>query len=488
MSGGTVLEKISASTRGRLAREKERVSEAALRSRVPAAREPLDFAAALAEGGLRVIAEVKRASPSAGAIAEGLDPVATAEDYAANGAAAVSVLTEPEFFGGSLDHLAAVRAKVGLPLLMKDFLIDEYQLLQARVSGADCVLLIVALLGEERLRRMLAAARRLGLSALVEVHTGAEMEAALGCGARIIGVNNRDLKTLRVDLDVSRRLAARAAGRDVTLVCESGIRTRAEIEELFRIGYKAFLVGTHLIKSGSPGRALAELLGTESPMARVKICGLTRPDDACAAAELGAWAVGLIFAPGSARRVSVEAARRVTALLPEKVLRVGVFLDQPEAEIRRVDRELGLDLIQLHGAETNLLCRTLGPERCVKAVFLGGEEGVERALRCEAGYLLVDRPRTSPPAGAVDWGLSGRLAAKRPRTLLAGALTPANVGEAVRQVRPWGVDVSSGVERSPGVKDERKLRDFFAAVRRPYGDIEAPRAAEGREGGGEGNR
>jgi len=178
--------------------------------------------------------------------------------------------------------------------------------------------------------------------------------------------------------------------------------------------------------------------------------------------------VGFIFAPASPRRVSIAAAKRAAAGLPASVLRVGVFFEQDEEAIRRTQREAGLDLLQLHGAGSVRLCRALGEERCIEAVSLQDPSGLAAARRRKAEYLLIDRPRsgkTASPTAAVDWTLAAGLARTRPKTLLAGALSPDNVGDAIRRVRPWGVDASSGLEISPGVKDPGLIRGFFAAVR-----------------------
>jgi indole-3-glycerol phosphate synthase len=259
-----VVDKIIAATRARVEREKRRMPIDLLRTMNIEPRPPLDFAAPFREDGLRVIAEVKLATPSEGEIGKNLDPLDVANAYARNGAAAISVLTEPEFFQGNLDYLARIREDVSLPLLMKDFLVDDYQVMQAWVYGADCVLLIVSVLGRDGLHDLLRAARELDLSALVEVRTEWEMETALKEGAALIGVNNRDLRTLKTDLDVSKKLACYAGRDGVVLISESGIRTREEMEVLRGLGYRGFLVGTRLIKSGRPGAALAELLGREA--------------------------------------------------------------------------------------------------------------------------------------------------------------------------------------------------------------------------------
>jgi len=210
-------------------------------------------------GRYRVIAECKRRSPSKGILREAYDPPAHARAYEAAGAAAISVLTEPTFFDGALEHLQAVRAAVALPLLRKDFIVCEYQLLEAAACGADAVLLIVGALDQGELRRMIVAAAGLRLSSLVEVHDEGELQRAIDAGAAAIGVNSRNLRTLQVDPDVLDRLAA-SLPADVTAVAESGIRAHADLERLAAAGYHAFLVGERLIVQPDPGAALRELV------------------------------------------------------------------------------------------------------------------------------------------------------------------------------------------------------------------------------------
>ena len=207
-----------------------------------------------------VIAECKWRSPSRGVLTEYYDPVAIAGQYERGGAAAISVLTEPTFFDGALEHLTAVRAAVATPLLRKDFLVDDYQLLEARAAGADAILLIVAALSQEELSGLQRRAWDLGLAALVEVHDERELERAVDAGARLIGVNNRNLRTLAVDTDASYRLAAlMPAG--VTAVSESGLKTRLELERLAAAGYQAFLIGERFMTDPDPARAIADLIG-----------------------------------------------------------------------------------------------------------------------------------------------------------------------------------------------------------------------------------
>lgn len=206
-----------------------------------------------------IIAEVKRASPSRGLIREDFDPVAIAMEYAASGATAISVVTEDRFFQGSLDYLRAVRRAISLPLLRKDFVVDAYQIAEARSSGADAILLIAAILTLSQLRDLHEQAQALTLDALVEVHNEAELDDALEAGARLVGINNRDLHTFEVDLAVSERLLRRVPS-GVLAVCESGIGGIEDLRRLEKAGSRAFLIGETLMRAPSPGAKLAELL------------------------------------------------------------------------------------------------------------------------------------------------------------------------------------------------------------------------------------
>lgn len=208
----------------------------------------------------RIIAECKRRSPSKGILREDYEPARHARDYEEAGAAAISVLTEPTFFDGDPQHLADVRQAVDLPLLRKDFIVSEYQLLEAVALGADAVLLIVGALDNHDLKRLLRSAASLGLAALVEVHDVAEMDRALEAGARVVGVNSRNLRTLTVDLDVLDVVGARLPD-GIVAVAESGIRSPADLSRLSAAGYDAFLVGERLIAQADPGAALRELCG-----------------------------------------------------------------------------------------------------------------------------------------------------------------------------------------------------------------------------------
>jgi len=262
----SVLDAILVRTRGRVAAERERRPPGASHPAVTQAPPVRPFAEALARSGrTNVIAEHKRRSPSRGAIREDLAPADVARRYEAAGAAAISVLTDEPFFGGRMDHLVQAREAVALPVLRKDFVLDPWQVWEARAAGADAVLLIVAALTDAELRGLLGVAREAGLDALVEVHDRPELDRALAAGSRIVGVNNRDLKTLAVSLQTALSLAP-AIPDDVVAVAESGIRTSADLVRLRDAGFDAFLVGERLMSAPDPGEALRELIaGAEPP-------------------------------------------------------------------------------------------------------------------------------------------------------------------------------------------------------------------------------
>ncbi|MFO7172401.1 MAG: indole-3-glycerol phosphate synthase TrpC [Bacillota bacterium] len=270
-----ILERILAAKAEEVARARAAVPLAEVRAAAAAAPPPRDFAAALARPRhlgdrpgavpVAVIAEVKRASPSRGVIRRDFDPAAIARAYARAGASAISVLTDAPFFQGHLDHLRAVRQAVDLPLLRKDFILDPYQVYEARAAGADAVLLIAAALGDAGpIRALRELAEDLGMAALVEVHTPAELEMALAAGARIVGINNRDLRTFETRLETTLELAGQVPP-EVLLVSESGIRTPEDCRRVAAAGARAVLVGEQLMRQPDPGAALLELVGAGRP-------------------------------------------------------------------------------------------------------------------------------------------------------------------------------------------------------------------------------
>jgi indole-3-glycerol phosphate synthase len=261
---GSVLDDIVAGAREDLARRESSVPLGELRARLADAPPPRDPMPHFRASGSSVISEVKRRSPSKGALADIPDPASLAQAYARGGAAAISVLTEERRFGGSLDDLRAVRAAVETPILRKDFIVEGYQLVEARAAGADLALLIVAALDDDALRRLHDEATELGLTVLVEVHDEAEAERAVTLGAQLIGVNSRDLKTLEVDPDVFGRLAPQLEGHAV-LVAESGITGVADVERFVSQGAGVVLVGEALVRDGDPEAAVRAMTGVTAP-------------------------------------------------------------------------------------------------------------------------------------------------------------------------------------------------------------------------------
>jgi indole-3-glycerol phosphate synthase/phosphoribosylanthranilate isomerase len=369
------------------------------------------------------IAEFKRRSPSAGDIS----PAARVEDvvpaYETGGASAVSVLVDAAF-AGSLDDLRAARAATGLPLLAKGFFSTEDHLREVREAGADAALLILRDLDDGTVARLMAAAETIGLDTLVEAHDEDELERATRLGARVIGVNARDLGTFRIDRRAQLELVAQAP-RDRVVVAESAIHTRAQAAAAELAGANAVLVGTSLMRAIEPGAKLRELLSR--PL--VKVCGLTRQEDVHAAVAAGADLCGFIFAEGSPRRAAE------VLPVPETVLSVAVFVGEPE--------ERGTDLVQLYAREE-------GTVRARDAVLLRDGERVAR---------VADLPWEGEDPD--HW----RKARGDDRLVLAGRLGPHNVREAIRAVDPWAVDAASQLESAPGVKDHEKVRAFVREAR-----------------------
>jgi indole-3-glycerol phosphate synthase len=387
------------------------------------------FADALRSPGLAAIAEVKRRSPSAGDLRPAADPAFLARDFERAGAAAVSILVD-ERFGGSFDDLRAARRATRIPLLAKGFFSTRAQLEDARAAGADAVLLLLRDLGDTAAHELTLVASELGLDALVEAHDEGELERGLSLGAAVIGVNARDLSTFAVDrraqLDLIARLKRTGAGvkaRDMVVVAESGIESRAQGAAAELAGADAVLVGSALMRAPDPAAELAKLIGR--PL--VKVCGLTRAEDVAAAADAGADLAGFVLA---------ESPRRATEPLPipETMLSVGVFVGEAD--------DLGTDLVQVYPEEDG--------HRARDGVLLRDGEEVARVLDLP---WLADDDGHWRRAGGIDG-----------RVLLAGGLGPENVGAAIRAVRPWCVDASRSLESAPGIKDHARVRAFVDAA------------------------
>jgi indole-3-glycerol phosphate synthase / phosphoribosylanthranilate isomerase len=446
-----VLGEIAAAKREELARRLGGVSLDALRAGAKPSRRSL--AEVLAQPGARFILEIKKASPSEGAIRPGADPAALARGYAGV-ADALSVLCDRAYFGGSLDDLAAARGEFDGPILAKDFFIDPRQVVEARIAGADAVLVMLSLLDDGQALEIIAEARRFGMDALVEVHDEAEMRRALALGVPLIGINNRDLKDLSIDLSTTERLAPFAADR--LLVSESGISTRADVERLApRVD--AFLVGSSLMRSANPAQAARELV-----FGRVKTCGLNCGPDLRAARP--AAFTGFVFVPGSPRQVSADEAGPLAGTAHRSgMLPVGVFRDAPLHMVADTAARLDLHAVQLHGREdaeyVGALRREL-PGGC--EIWTALSVGFDPLTSRGADRLLFDNA-DGGSGQTFDWSLIENHP-ELGTAVLAGGIDAANARRAQR-LGAYAIDVGSAVDERPGRKSPEKIAALFDALR-----------------------
>lgn len=480
----------------------------------------IDFPARLraVQSNVALLAEVKRASPSKGDIDLNASAPLQARTYALAGAAAISVLTEPKWFKGSIDDLRAARQAVdGMvnrpAILRKEFIFDEYQILEARLAGADTVLLIVKMLTDEELSRLYNYSKKLGMEPLVEVNNVEEMQRALKIGSKVIGVNNRDLHSFKVDLETTSGLVSMTKDSDVILIALSGISSRADVERYEKDGVGAILVGESLMRAGANvTEFITELLNIQ-PEAKqkrdltVKICGTRSVEAAKVAVEAGADLIGIILAEGTKRTVSLDIAKAISEVVhttgkggigsplqspttksaplpiikalgknaedyfdfttstfltsPHRALLVGVFRDQPLETVLSYVRVLDLDIVQLHGYEplewAKLIpvpvIRRFSPEE------LGAfSTGLHAAVLLDAGAGGTGQRVNSE-------GIKKMVSNGLP-IILAGGLDEKNVSEVIEEggEKIVGVDVSSGVE-TDGRQDLRKIRRFVYKVK-----------------------
>lgn len=447
---GGILGRIAEAKRAELAQRFAGVDADVLRSRADPTQRSL--AEAIGRPGARFILEIKKASPSAGVIRANADPVAIARGYAGV-ADALSVLTDGDFFGGSLDDIRRARMAFDGPILAKDFFIDQRQVAEARSAGADAVLVMLSLLNDSDARAMIGEARRLGMDALVEVHDEAEMRRALALDARLIGINNRDLRTLEVDLSTTERLAPLAPGR--LLVAESGIGGRPDVERLAPL-VDGFLVGSALMGANDPAAAARALL-----FGRVKLCGLNRSGDFEAAAP--ATYAGFVFA-NSPRRVSAEQAAPLAGEARRRgILPVGIFRNGPIADVAEVAALLGFHAVQLHGHEdveyVAGLRRQLPPSCEIWTALSVGRQDLAR----RGGDRLLFDNGEGGTGRSFDWDLVRRHPAL-PSALIAGGIGPANARSAAA-LGAHAIDVGSAVDAMPGVKSAARIRALFETLR-----------------------
>ena len=478
-----ILDKIVEATKIRVAQEKQVESPEAVKAAALAL--PSDtgflFEAALRQQDFNFICEVKKASPSKGIIAEHFPYLDIAKEYEVAGAAAISVLTEPDFFKGDKKYLQEIASTVKIPVLRKDFIIDEYQIYQAKVWGASAILLICACLDVPTLTKFRELADSLGLSSLVEAHDEKEVQMAIDCGARIIGVNNRNLKDFTVDVQNSVRLR-NLVQDDVIFVSESGLEMPEDIQVLRDNNIGVALMGETFMRSPNKVEKLAYLYGSTYYTPKVKMCGISKVETIPAVVEAKPNYMGLVFAP-SKRQVTVEQAKTLVEELhkgcakkygsdtePDKndtIKTVGVFVNETVDNLVTIANEANLDAVQLHGDEDETFIQSL--KECTnvevwKAVQIRSAADVEEWIDSSADMILFDAYHKDERGGTgevFDW--SSLDAFERP-FILAGGIDSTNVARAIRTVRPYGIDNSSGIETN-GVKDDEKITAFTKIVK-----------------------
>ncbi len=412
------------------------------------------FEAALRTPRTSYIFECKKASPSKGLICPDFDPVAIALEYAGF-ADAISVLTDEKYFQGSLSYLTAVRNAVKVPVLCKDFIVEPFQIVQARLAGADAVLLMMSVLSDGEYARCFETAEALQVDALTEVRDEGELKRALKLGARVIGINNRNLDTLHVDLRNTERVAP-LVPEDKVVISESGISTHGEVRRLRHL-VNGFLVGSSLMAKPDITMACGELV-----YGRIKICGLTDYRQARDIKKMGIRYGGLIFAPQSKRAVTLEMARTIKGDVPLNW--VGVFMDADVAEVAGIARDLSLAAVQLHGNETAAYVASLknllpdGVE--VWKAMPVTNQGPDAALF--AGDRMLFDGKEGGSGQPFDWSLLEGIDLRA--HVVAGGIGPENVDRA-SQLGAFALDVNSRVEISPGHKDLTKIRQLLDVLR-----------------------
>lgn len=471
-----ILDRIVEATKIRVAQEKQVESPEAVKAAALAL--PSDtgfpFEAALRQQDFNFICEVKKASPSKGIIAEHFPYLDIAKEYEVAGAAAISVLTEPDFFKGDKKYLQEIASTVKIPVLRKDFIIDEYQIYQAKVWGASAILLICACLDVPTLTKFRELADSLGLSSLVEAHDEKEVQMAIDCGARIIGVNNRNLKDFTVDVQNSVRLR-NLVQDDVIFVSESGLETPEDIQVLRDNNIGVALMGETFMRSPNKVEKLAYLYGPTYYTPKVKMCGISKVETIPAIVDAKPDYMGLVFAP-SKRQVTVEQAKILIEELHKQCINhydikvvktVGVFVNETLDNLVRIADTANLDAVQLHGDEDETFIQSLKERTNVevwKAIQIRSAADVEKWIDSSADMLLFDAYHKDERGGTgevFDW--SSLDAFERP-FMLAGGIDSTNVARAIRTVRPYGIDISSGIETN-GVKDDEKITAFTKIVK-----------------------
>ncbi|MBG5948277.1 MULTISPECIES: bifunctional indole-3-glycerol-phosphate synthase TrpC/phosphoribosylanthranilate isomerase TrpF [Proteus] len=411
------------------------------------------FYQALTQPNTVFILECKKASPSKGLIRADFDPATIAKIYQPY-AAAISVLTDEKYFQGSFDYLRQVSQTVHQPVLCKDFIIDEYQIYLARFYQADAILLMLSVLDDEQYRALSAVAHQLNMGVLTEVSTEEERQRAINLNAKVIGINNRDLRDLSIDLARTQQLS-QGLPQDAIVISESGIHTHQQVQELSQYA-NGFLVGSALMSQDNIDQAVRALV-----LGKHKVCGLTRTQDVKAVYQAGAYYAGLIFAEKSPRKVTLSQAQKLITQAP--LAFVGVFQNQPIELICDYAEKLNLSAIQLHGQEDAQFIEQLHQKiqpNCEiwQAINMANHTDIHPAALVNK-YVLDNG--TGGTGTTFNWQKIPNTL--REKALLAGGLNSENCLDAVK-TGCIGLDFNSGVESAPGIKDKQRLNQVFAQL------------------------
>ena len=457
-----ILTKIIANKRRELTIRKNLMSIEYLKSKVNASKRSLYRA--LSNEKSDFIFECKKASPSKGMIRQSYDLEHILSSYKRY-ASAISVLTDYKYFKGSFAHLTQVSQSVDQPVLCKDFFIDIYQVYEARYFGADAILLMLSVLNNSQYKQLVSIASSLNLDVLTEVHDETEMQRAIALGAKIIGINNRNLKDLSIDLATTEKLIAQLPPdlhKEILFISESGINNHQQVKKLAPL-VNGFLIGSSIMEKTNITQQCKSLI-----YGVVKICGLTNEKTAVIAYEQGAIYGGLIFHPQSPRFVELSKAIKITEAA--KLDYVGVFVNEAKQKLIEIALELNLKVIQLHGKEDERYIQAIKkalPECAIwKAVSVKGKltENQESLSNKSVDRYLFDTYSSKQPGGSgqtFDWELLKNIPTEN--IILAGGIDISNI-ECARQLNTFGLDINSGVETSPGIKCDKKIAEIFDAL------------------------
>lgn len=451
------MDDILAKITEQIAREEKLFFEAFDRDKVTLTR--IDKPLKIVNNEFVLIAECKKGSPSKGVLVDDYSPVELAKAYEKAGAYAVSVLTEKNYFHGAKKHLAMVKAAVSVPVLRKDFIIHPYQIYEAYELGADIILLIVACLDDEKLRELYDLIVSYGMTALVEIHNEEELIRALALKPELLGINNRDLKTFKIDIETSFRLKT-LIPPEVKVISESGIKNNEVIARLRKAGFFGALIGESILISSDVRVKINELMGRRG----IKICGITTKQDFDALAALGVDYLGFNFYEKSPRYVAPS---KVAEFTNRKVTKVGVFVNEESERIKEIYVEAKLDIVQLHGDESADFCANLGLPYW-KAIRVKDESSLATidSFPIDTKFLLDGFAKDSygGTGNSIQVELITKALEKTKNIVVAGGIGLNNIKE-MFNLPCIEVDINSSVELSPGNKDIVKCREIIAIAK-----------------------